>query len=481
MLGGPILLIGSFIGIVAESTPDFSGGLCLIMFLPWIMFHSGIMLDIKDFVSNIKAIIFRGIVDNLVSLACISIGTYFLFPIMGIGSLHFTDHLVIGAVLMPNNFMLNFPTFPYPFIELIDDHSIVFGEGALGIALSLMLLKHVKSLDSLHLTSDPKLLFQLCGYISYVFVASSLLGVLVGLLLSIRGFFAKLLIFKYFDSGYHLVFLRGATFVLFIPAYLSYILAEYLHLSGTLCVFFYGLTTANYILPEDPEVKAYWRDDIYRIFTILKWLSLSLVGATSVTMNQWTSLENRRGAVFGVSATLLFTLMFGKFVSVYPLSWCRVGRKTIQKLATDPIFANPWRVGDLNARWSITKAKTTNHKLNPLLFNRWGLSKIESQVMIMANVENAETYLQGLTWGSVLMPSMLSYVFAYDQFKKTEDNQMALVHICIVIVYLGTLMIFGVWDRWTKRKFEKQSPALFMFCFYCGEATISYPEAPKKN
>ncbi|KAL9661013.1 hypothetical protein QQ045_025832 [Rhodiola kirilowii] len=185
MFAAPIQLLGGiigFVGFITQWNPDISGGLCLTTIcLPWIMFHSGVIIDMRDFVSNYKAIVFRAIVDNFLTLSCVSVGSYYLFPIMGIQSLNFTDHLIMGAVLMPSGFFFNFPPLPFPLIELIDDHSIVFGEGALGISLSLMLLKHVKNLDLVQLTINSRLLSQICGYLTYVLVASSMLGLLVSL------------------------------------------------------------------------------------------------------------------------------------------------------------------------------------------------------------------------------------------------------------------------------------------------------------
>ncbi|KAL9661843.1 hypothetical protein QQ045_026671 [Rhodiola kirilowii] len=198
-------------------------------------------------------------------------------------------------------------------------------------------------------------------------------------------------------------------------------------------------------------------------------------------MNQWRSLENRLGIVFGVSAVLLVSLIFGKLVSVYPLSRCRIGQKKIQKLANEPIFSDPWRLRDLRVRWTIAKVITLDHKLNTLLFNRWGLSNIEPQVMIFANAKNAETYLQGLILGSLLGPSMLSYVLAYDQFNKSDDNRLALVHVCIVIVYLCTSTVFDEWDCWTHFNFIKQTPAVSKLQTCGGRAIIKNYEAQKKK
>eukprot|EP01018_Ginkgo_biloba_P006343 Gb_06288 [translate_table: standard] len=113
-------------------------------------------------------------------------------------------------------------------------YSLVFGEGVVNDATSVVLFRAVQKFDVSKV--DGLTVVSIMADFLYLFLTSTILGVLTGLL---TAYIIKSLYF-----GRHSTDREIALMVLM--AYLSYMLAELFYLSGILTVFFCGIVMSHY-------------------------------------------------------------------------------------------------------------------------------------------------------------------------------------------------------------------------------------------
>jgi NhaP-type Na+/H+ or K+/H+ antiporter len=149
------------------------------------------------------------------------------------GQLSFISALVFGSLISSTD--------PVTVLSLLPSncdrrlYMLIFGESALNDAVAIILYRFFTSLSETDLSVAPFFIsvFASAG----VFVGSVFVGVSMALI------FAK--ITKHINIQGH----EGATFegvMLLIFAYLSYLLAELLSLTGIIAIFFCGIAMAHY-------------------------------------------------------------------------------------------------------------------------------------------------------------------------------------------------------------------------------------------
>ncbi|CAK9159760.1 unnamed protein product [Ilex paraguariensis] len=156
----------------------FSEDLFFIYLLPPIIFNAGFQVKKKQFFRNFMTITLFGAVGTLISFIIISLGAIKFIKKMNIGSLEIGDYLAIGAIFSATDSVCTLQVLNQDETPLL--YSLVFGEGVVNDATSVVLFNAVQNFDLSHMSSSIAL--QLVGNFLYLFITSTVLGVAVGLL-----------------------------------------------------------------------------------------------------------------------------------------------------------------------------------------------------------------------------------------------------------------------------------------------------------
>ncbi|XP_043722839.1 sodium/hydrogen exchanger 2-like [Telopea speciosissima] len=160
------------------------------------------------------------------------LGAFFLLKRIGMASLRVQDYLAIGAILSATDSVCTLQVLSQDKTPLL--YSLVFGEGVVNDATSIVLFNAVQTVDLSSINAFISL--KLFGTFLYLYLTSTALGIAVGL---ISAYIIKTLYF-----GRHSTDREVA--VMMLMAYLSYMLAELLSLSGILTIFFCGIVMSHY-------------------------------------------------------------------------------------------------------------------------------------------------------------------------------------------------------------------------------------------
>ncbi|WVZ50101.1 hypothetical protein U9M48_001388 [Paspalum notatum var. saurae] len=210
----------------------FSEDLFFIYLLPPIIFNAGFQVKKKQFFRNFITITLFGAVGTLISFSVISLGALGLISRLNIGALELGDYLALGAIFSATDSVCTLQVLSQdetPFL-----YSLVFGEGVVNDATSIVLFNAIQNFD-LGNVSTVKFL-QFIGSFLYLFAASTILGVAAGLL---SAYVIKKLYFGRHSTD------REVS-IMMLMAYLSYMISELLDFSGILTVFFCGIVMSHY-------------------------------------------------------------------------------------------------------------------------------------------------------------------------------------------------------------------------------------------
>ncbi|XP_021773047.1 sodium/hydrogen exchanger 2-like [Chenopodium quinoa] len=310
------LLIGLSTGVVillisggkSSHLLVFSEDLFFIYLLPPIIFNAGFQVKKKQFFRNFITIILFGAVGTLVSFTIISFGALSIFKKLDIGSLDLADYLAIGAIFAATDSVCTLQVLNQDETPLL--YSLVFGEGVVNDATSVVLFNAIHSFD---LTSiDHRIALQFMGNFLYLFIASTILGAFTGLL---SAYIIKKLYF-----GRHSTDREVALMILM--AYLSYMLAELFYLSGILTVFFCGIVMSHYTWHNVTESSRVTTKHAFATLSFVAEVFLFLyVGMDALDIEKWRFVSDSPGISVAVSSILLGLIMVGRAAFVFPLSW----------------------------------------------------------------------------------------------------------------------------------------------------------------
>ncbi|KAJ4849696.1 Sodium/hydrogen exchanger 2 [Turnera subulata] len=310
------LIIGVCTGVVillvTEGTSShllvFSEDLFFIYLLPPIIFNAGFQVKKKQFFRNFITIMLFGAIGTLISFSIISLGATEFFKKMDIGPLDLGDYLAIGAIFAATDSVCTLQVLNQDETPLL--YSLVFGEGVVNDATSVVLFNAIQSFDLTNL--DPTIAWEFIRNFLYLFIASTLLGVASGLL---SAYIIKKLYF-----GRHSTDREVA--LMMLMAYLSYMLAELLDLSSILTVFFCGIVMSHYTWHNVTESSRVTTKHAFATLSFVAELFIFLyVGMDALDIEKWRFVSDSPGTSVAVSSILLGLLMLGRAAFVFPLSF----------------------------------------------------------------------------------------------------------------------------------------------------------------
>ncbi|CAJ1941102.1 unnamed protein product [Sphenostylis stenocarpa] len=289
----------------------FSEDLFFIYLLPPIIFNAGFQVKKKQFFRNFMTIMLFGAVGTLISFCIISLGAIHFFQKLDIGSLKIGDFLAIGAIFSATDSVCTLQVLNQDETPLL--YSLVFGEGVVNDATSVVLFKAIQNFDLSHI--DLTTALQLIGNFLYLFIASTVLGIFAGLLSAYiikKLYFGKLI--------RHSTDREVALMVLM--AYLSYMLAELFSLSAILTVFFCGIVMSHYTWHNVTESSRVTTKHVFATLSFIAEIFIFLyVGMDALDIEKWRIVSQSPRKSIGVSSLLLALILVGRAAFVFPLSF----------------------------------------------------------------------------------------------------------------------------------------------------------------
>ncbi|KAM1169502.1 hypothetical protein ACFX13_031989 [Malus domestica] len=308
------LLIGLCIGIVILLTTKgksshilvFNEDLFFIYLLPPIIFNAGFQVKKKRFFQNFMTITSLGAVGSLVSFVIIWLGSMHLFKNLDVGFLEMGDYLALGAIFSATDSVCTLQVLNQDETPLL--YSLVFGEGVVNDATSVVLFNAIQKFDLSRINSTIALKFS--GNFVFLLLTSMVLGAAVGLL--------SAYIIKKLYLGRHSTDREVALMILM--AYLSYMAAELFNLSGILTVFFCGLVMSHYTWHNVTESSRVTTKHAFATFSFVSEIFIFLyVGMDALDIEKWKFVKESPGTSIGVSSILLGLVLVGRAAFVFPL------------------------------------------------------------------------------------------------------------------------------------------------------------------
>ncbi|KAK7258777.1 hypothetical protein RIF29_24363 [Crotalaria pallida] len=286
----------------------FSEDLFFIYLLPPIIFNAGFQVKKKQFFVNFITIVLFGAVGTIICWTIITFGATQIFKRMGIHSLELADYLAIGAIFAATDSVCTLQVLNQDETPLL--YSLVFGEGVVNDATSVVLFNAIKSFDLSHI--DGRAALHFLGSFLYLFTASTMLGVLVGIL--------SAYVIKKLYIGRHSTDREVA--LMMLMAYLSYMLAELCYLSGILTVFFCGIVMSHYTWHNVTECSRITTKHAFATLSFVAETFIFLyVGMDALDIEKWRFVSDSPGTPIAVSSVLLGLILTGRAAFIFPLSF----------------------------------------------------------------------------------------------------------------------------------------------------------------
>lgn len=309
------LILGLCAGLVVLATTNgtnshvlqFDEQLFFIYLLPPIIFNAGFQVKKKQFFRNFVAIVLFGVIGVFISFAIIASGCGLIFPLFNLDALAVRDYMALGVIFSATDSVCTLQILHQDETPLL--YSLVFGEGVVNDATSVVLFRAVENLDLTEI--DVFTILQMLGEFVYLYLTSTLLGVAVGLF---SAYVIKKLYFGRHSTDREIA-------IMILMAYLSYVLSELLYLSGILTVFFCGIVMSHYTWHNVTESsKITTRHTFATLSFIAETFIFLYVGMDALDRDKWNTTDASPATTVGLSATLVLVLSIGRAAFVFPLS-----------------------------------------------------------------------------------------------------------------------------------------------------------------
>jgi sodium/hydrogen exchanger 8 len=296
---------------IAGPTPiflNFSTEVFYFGLLPPIIFNSGYHLRRIIFYKNIDAILSLAFVGTFGSIIVLAIGIYYTtnnFDMFINNGLQFNmmESIAFGALLSSTDPVATLSIYQRSGIET-NLYYLVFGESVLNDAVAITVYK-LASNFIIRTPSDPLIpLFMILNFI-VIFIGSSFIGYLCGLLLA--------LIFKLLHFPGDKVSPIALTLC---SAYLPFFLAEALQLSGIVAIFFAGISTRRYVMKNTKESIKIISASVFECLSYLAETTCFIIMGLAMVLQDFhfTRIE-----VMVFIAIAFALCIFARFMNIYGL------------------------------------------------------------------------------------------------------------------------------------------------------------------
>ncbi|KAG6607771.1 Sodium/hydrogen exchanger 4, partial [Cucurbita argyrosperma subsp. sororia] len=366
----------------------FNEEVFFIYLLPPIIFNAGFQVKKKQFFHNFLTIMLFGVIGVFISALIITSGSQWLFPRMGFHGLSARDYIAIGAIFSSTDTVCTLQVLHQEETPLL--YSLVFGEGVVNDATSVVLFNAVQKIDITRLNSKTAL--HVFGDFCYLFSTSTVLGVteISNLRLGLGQEWERSVLFPHFGAvcarkgkklltsskflgafGLSMVFCRSLMDLLFcemhhdltkktrgflavdyqmefaglltayilktlyfgrhssvrelaimvLMAYLSYMLAELLELSGILTVFFCGVIMSHYAWHNVTDSSKITTRHVFSMMSFVAETAIFLyVGMDALDIEKWKITKLSLWKLVGTYSITVFLILLGRAAFVFPLS-----------------------------------------------------------------------------------------------------------------------------------------------------------------
>ncbi|KDP39222.1 hypothetical protein JCGZ_00979 [Jatropha curcas] len=285
----------------------FNEELFFIYLLPPIIFNAGFQVKKKQFFQNFITIMLFGVVGVFISAFIFVASSRSLFPRFGFLGLTGRDYLALGTIFSSTDTVCTLQVLHQDETPLL--YSLVFGEGVVNDATSVVFFNAVQKMDVTGLNTRTTL--HVIGDFFYLFLTSTALGVTTGL---VTAYILKTLYF-----GRHSSIRELALMVLM--AYLSYMLAELLGLSGILTVFFCGILMSHYAWHNVTESSRITTRHVFAMMShVAETFIFLYVGMDALDIEKWKMSKISFGTSLSICGTLVLLILLGRAAFVFPLS-----------------------------------------------------------------------------------------------------------------------------------------------------------------
>ena len=293
---------------VASNLLSFSPSIFFMALLPPIMFNSGYQLRRELFYRHITPIVTLATVGTMISAFCTGMCLYGISLLGYLGDFAPTrlELLTFGSLIAATDAISVLAVFQS---KQVDPHLyyLVFGESSLNDAVALVLFKTfsallVQSAEGVVDSIAQSSLWFLADFMLEA-VGSPALGTISGCITA--------LIFKYVDFREHKSLELPLYIVLLM--YVPFIVAEFLHLSGIVAIFFSGIAARRYVSPNASEETAKNAEVIFKLAAYLAETCIFLELGLSVFGLSGSFRWSFIGYAFVAS-------LFGRALGIYPLT-----------------------------------------------------------------------------------------------------------------------------------------------------------------
>jgi len=293
--------------VVVQKILSFSPNLFFMALLPPILFYSGYQLRRELFYRHITPIVLFAAVGTTIC-ALVTASTLFGIEQLGwFGAFQPTllELLTFGSLIAATDTVSVISVLQ---AKRVDPHLfyVVFGESALNDAVALVLFTtFCDFLNEKNLGAGTIARGVAAFFLDFIMeaVGSPLLGIVFG--------FCTALIFKRFDLREQKMIELGLHL---LSMYVPYMIAECLHLSGIVAIFFSGMSARRYVAPNLSEETKNNGEVLFKVaaylaeIIIFLELGLSIFGFSG-SFN-WSFV-----------ACALFACLLGRAVSIYPIAY----------------------------------------------------------------------------------------------------------------------------------------------------------------
>ncbi|QDZ24468.1 sodium/hydrogen exchanger [Chloropicon primus] len=313
----------------------FDSEVFLDILLPPIIFQQGFSMHKQRFFKQMGGILSFGLLGTILSFAVISV----MISVLSVFSTR--TCLKLGAIMAATDSVAVLQVLSQKRTPLL--HSLVFGEGVVNDASSIVLLRSIKSAYKQVKMDDAlsSTVYHIFFSFFVTFTLSSLVGISVGL------FSALLMRLRAVSNSYrerlddeatptwlqrsasmrgiHLDFLANLTathqvILLGLLAYLAYFSSELLGLSGIMTLFVTGLVMSHYTQHNlDDEAKVTCTNLFHALSLLAEVVIYILVGLDSLYKGNWNNVN--KSQVIALVVVLLLAILLARIVFVFPMCY----------------------------------------------------------------------------------------------------------------------------------------------------------------